>query len=117
MIPDAIKRISAACWRWRPSFIILLVVYMHAFIAGYWVCLEVQPKRSCEENLLQFGKFLVFANEYGILDRARLDEVVCIVSEGEWEDRDAEASDLNKPADADEPGDSDALDVSPSKAP
>jgi hypothetical protein len=65
---------------------------MASFIAGYCVENHRHEGRVYEEGRRQFIEFLRIGTDLGFVtvDRQKLDEIVIMSSEAEWEDRDAE---------------------------
>lgn len=78
--------------QWRNALPLVAVVAF-GFIAGQaaqkWY--GRHPIGDKSQGQRQFFEFLAVAANLGIVtvDRERLDEIICIVAEAEWEDRDA----------------------------
>jgi len=86
---------ASGCPARRPRIwlkvLVLVAVAGWGFIAG-----QIAQKRRCEtaiqeEGQRRFQEFLGIAIDLGIItvDRQKLDEIICVREESEWEDRDA----------------------------
>ena len=61
-----------------------------SFVCGFWVGICRTEHRATALSLERFHEFLSIADQFDIIDHARLEEAIIIMSEAEWEDRDAE---------------------------
>jgi hypothetical protein len=75
----------------RIGHLMLAALVLLAFLAGLVVG-ELRGRRNRGSDDMEFLRRLAKAADVGIIsvDRKRLDELICIVSEAEWEDRQAE---------------------------
>lgn len=70
---------------------LILAACAVSFGAGYRTSGRLHQARVFEEGRRQFMEFLTVGIDLGFVsvDRQKMDEINCIVSESEWEDRDA----------------------------
>jgi hypothetical protein len=61
-----------------------------SFVCGFWLGISRTEKRATKLSQERLNEFLLNADKLGIIDHARLEETIIIMSEAEWEDRDAE---------------------------
>ena len=60
-----------------------------SFVCGFWLGICRTEHRATELSRDHFNEFLLNADKLGIIDHTRMEEIICIMSEAEWEDRDA----------------------------
>ena len=74
-----------------PTLIVIAVVAATFFAAGYLASTLLNDGRVREQSAKRFKEFLTIGTDLGFVtvDRGKLDEIVCIVSEAKWEDSDA----------------------------
>ncbi len=83
---DQPKSLCHGC-RWLG--LLSAVVFIVAWASGFVTNSLMNRERVRADGQRRFEEFLSIADSFGIIDHARLDEVVCIASEAEWEDVDA----------------------------
>ena len=68
-----------------------VIVAAACFFAGFVTHRITQEGYVREQATNRFREFLAVATDLGliIVDHRRLDEIICTMSEAEWEDRDA----------------------------
>lgn len=79
----------------RPAIIhvaSLAIVAAAFFASGFWTSRLLDEARVREQSEARFREFLAVGIDLGFLaiDRQKLDEIICAMSEAEWEDREAE---------------------------
>ena len=77
-----------------PALIVIAVVtavFLVAFTSGFWTSRLMDEGRVREQAEARFGEFLAVGIDLGFVtvDRQKLDEIACIASEADWEDREA----------------------------
>lgn len=74
-----------------PTLIVVAVVAVVFFMSGYLTSTLLNERRVTEQSMERFWEFISIGTDLGILaiDTQKLDEIACIASESEWEDKDA----------------------------
>ena len=93
-MPEVMRTLPRVARPTTPALIVIAVVAVASFASGFWTSRLMDEGRVREQAEARFGEFLAVGIDLGFVtvDRQKLDEIACIASEAQWEDRDAAES-------------------------